>query len=316
MVPLSKEHPQPEVSALKFKIASYISEEAKQRLDLFILKLARNTRNQAYKLIRTNKKLALTRRTIALYNDLKDSSESLYRDGKASFDEVTMVSVEIERLKTLRNKYLTEKNDVLENIYALLAGKKPEVQFKGQKLSLESTNKIESASIETHPLLLSEKTRLQRIQTTIKLIRRMAFPDFTSISSLSPQGNSAVPGAKKHSLIDFNRSFSKQLRSKAQGQNARIKQTSANLKARLNSDLTALRIAKQSHQIIFSRMQPDLESAFASVKSSYENGQTGFAKMVESECRLLDMQNRLIDSEFEILKLKASILFDLGKINF
>jgi outer membrane protein TolC len=227
-----------------------------------------------------------------------------------------MVSVEIERLKTLRNKYMIEKNEILESIYALLADKRPEINFCSKKSSLESHFKIESASIEKHPLLLSEKTRLQKIQATIKLIRRAAFPDFTAISALSPGGNSTVPDVKKHGFIDFNRSFSKQLSSSALAQKARIKQTRANLQARLNSDLTALKITKQSHKIIVARMQPDLKSAFASVKSSYENGQTGFSKLVESERRLLEMQNRLIDSEYEILKLNASILFDLGKINF
>jgi hypothetical protein len=316
MVSLNKEHPQPGVSALKFRIANFIGEEAKQQLNLFLLELAQNSRNKAYELIKTSEKLALTRQTIALYNDLKKSSESLYSDGKASFDELTMVSVEIESLKTLRNKYMIEKNEILESIYALLADKRPEINFCSKKSSLESHFKIESASIEKHPLLLSEKTRLQKIQATIKLIRRAAFPDFTAISALSPGGNSTVPDVKKHGFIDFNRSFSKQLSSSALAQKARIKQTRANLQARLNSDLTALKITKQSHKIIVARMQPDLKSAFASVKSSYENGQTGFSKLVESERRLLEMQNRLIDSEYEILKLNASILFDLGKINF
>ena len=316
MVAVSKQHPQPGVSALKFRIANYISEEAKQQLDLFNLKLALDTRNQAYKFLRTKEKLVLIQQTIALFNDLKNSTESLYRDGKASFDELTMVSVEIEKLRTLKNKYQIEKKEIIENIYALLEEKRPELDFSRQQADLNSNFKIATASTEKHPLLLTDKTRLKKIQATVKLIRRTAFPDFTTVSSLSPGVNSAIPGVKKHGFIDFNRSFSKQLQSKAQAQKAKIKQTRANLKARLNSDLTALKIAKQSHQIIVARMQPDLKTAFASVKSSYENGQAGFAKLVESERRLLDMQHRLIDSEFEILKLRASILFDMGKLKF
>jgi outer membrane protein TolC len=61
-------------------------------------------------------------------------------------------------------------------------------------------------------------------------------------------------------------------------------------------------------------MIPELEKAFESVKSRYESGQAGFQELVETESRLLNFKNLQIDAEFETLKLKADIIFDLGKI--
>jgi outer membrane protein TolC len=319
LTPMFKEHPFPGVSALKLRIAQFIEDEAEARLQLFLADLARKARLKAFQYNQIQKKIDLTSRTIELYLDLKNTSESLYRNGKISFSQLTMVSVEAQKHITRKNSLLANLAEIKEKLTALLDGHalKPGRYIKHNNQTL----KVNRAKItEKHPEIAAENSVLHRNQTMIELIKRASFPEFTTVSSIPGQKlksikpSYSIKNHVKDSNIEYSRVFVGQLQAKTQAQNARLNQVRKDLNASLSANKEALKQSERNLNIISSKMIPELEKAFESVKSRYESGQAGFQELVETESRLLNFKNLQIDAEFETLKLKADIIFDLGKI--
>lgn len=321
LTPLFKEHPFPGVSAVKARIAQSISDEANARFALFLAGMARQSRTTAYQIIAARKRLALIDRTIGLYNDLKNTSDSLYRNGKISFAELTMISLEASRLETQKNQYQTMLIEQQEKAFALLGGERPVLNFSVLPASeFKSAVQAGAHSFADHPALLAENIGLTRLEDSIALVQRMTFPEYTSSSrlpmkkSMSTSASAGMPQAD--SRIEFNRVFVEQLKARRQAQAEAVTSARLMLEAQYASDLASFQRNQQSLQIIRSRMLPELEKAFASVKSKYENGQASFQQLVETEKRLLNLKEKLIDSEFATLKARADILYDIGKISF
>ncbi|MBU1107996.1 MAG: TolC family protein [Candidatus Riflebacteria bacterium] len=321
LTPLFKEHPFPGVSAIKSRIAESIGDEASARLDNFLAGLARQARITAYQIIAARKKLTLLDKTINLYNDLKTTSDSLYRNGKISFPELTMISIEAGRLETQKNQYQTMLKEQQEKALTLLDGKRPVLNFSGFLTSdfatLSWSNNLEFAD---HPGLSAEKIGLSRLEDSIALVQRMAFPEYTSTAQLPmKKGMSATASAgmpQVDSKIEFNRVFVEQIKARKQAQSETVTSTRLALQAQYTSDLESFQRNRKNLQIIRAQMLPELEKAFASVKSKYESGQASFQELVETEKRLLNLREKLIDSEFATLKAKADMLYDIGKIQF
>jgi len=321
LVPLFKEHPFPGVSAIKTRIAETIGDEAKARFDLFLAGLARQARVTAYQITTSRKKLALIDKTIILYNDLKTTSDSLYRNGKISFPELTMISIEASRLETQKNQYQTILTEQLEKAFTLLDGSRPALNLNSFHASdFAPTAWSVNPGFNDHPALTAEKIGLERIENSIALVQKMAFPEYASISRLpmkkgmSAAGPAGMPQAD--SRIEFNRVFVEQLKAKKQAQIETITATRLRLQAQYASDIESFQRNRKNLQIIRGQMLPELEKAFASVKSKYENGQASFQELIETEKRLLSLREKLLDSELGTLKAKADLLYDLGKIRF
>ena len=321
LTPLFKEHPFPGVSAIKAKIAESIGAEASARFDLFRAGLARQARITAYQIIASRKRLALLDRTIKLYADLNTTSDSLYRNGKISFAELTMISLEASRLEAQKNQYQTMLTEQQEKAFALLGGRRPALKFSGFPAAdftpLSAANDHRFAD---HPALIAETIGLSRSEDSIALVQRMAFPEYTSTSRL-PMKKAMSTGApagmpQADSRIEFSRVFVEQLKARNQAQREAVTAVSLALQAQYASDLESFQRNRRNLQIIKVQMLPELEKAFASVKSKYESGQASFQQLVETEKRLLDLREKLIDSEFATLKAKADMLYDFGKINF
>lgn len=321
LTPLFKEHPFPGVSAIKARIAQSISDEASARFDLFLAGMARQSRIAAYQIIAARKRLALLDKTIGLYNDLKKTSDSLYRNGKISFAELTMISLEASRLETQKNQYQTMLTEQQEKAFALLGGERPTLNFSALPTSeFTPAGQAGDHSFADHPALLAESIGLNRLEDSIALVQRMTFPEYTSSSrlpmkkSMTTAASAGMPQAD--SRIEFNRIFVEQLKARRQAQAESVTSTGLMLQAQYASDLASFQRNQHSLQIIRSRMLPELEKAFASVKSKYESGQASFQQLVETEKRLLNLKEKLIDSEFATLKARADILYDTGKIYF
>ncbi|EKD82262.1 MAG: hypothetical protein ACD_39C01400G0002 [uncultured bacterium] len=321
LTPLFKEHPFPGISAIKARIAQSISDEASARFDHFLAGLARQSRITAYQIIAARKRLALLDRTIGLYTDLKKTSDTLYRNGKISFAELTMISLEASRLETQKNQYQTMLTEQQEKAFALLDGRRPVLNFSALPASdFAPASQVGDHRFADHPALLAENIGLNRLEDSIALVQRMTFPEYTSTSrlpmkkSMSTAASAGMPSAD--SRIEFNRTFVEQLKARRQAQTEAVTATRLMLQAQYASDLEAYHRNQKSLQIIRFRMLPELEKAFASVKSMYESGQAGFQLLVETEKRLLSLKEKLIDSEFATLKAKADMLYDLGKIQF
>lgn len=321
LTPLFKEHPFPGVSAIKQKIAEEISVEAEASLNNFMADLAKKARIKAYQIIQSQRKISLITQTINLYQGLKQTSESLYRNGKVSFAEFTMISIEASRLQLQKNRYLTKLKEQQENAFAMLNGKRPKLSLKNFAPADFLAGKLVPANkFEEHPKILLEKSKKKRIEDSIALVQRMAFPEYTSISSLAMKKNMSMAASsnnyRANTKIEFNRIFAEQLRSRLLAQKSAIKAMENEIKANYEADKEALRLAKQNLHIIKTLMLPELEKAFSSVKSRFESGQASFQELVETEKRLLDLREKLIDSEFETLQARASMIYDLGKIQF
>ena len=321
LTPFFKEHPFPGVSAIKVKIAESISAEASARFDLFRAGLARLARITAYQIIALRKKLTLLDKTIGLYADLKNTSETLYRNGKISFAELTMISLEDSRLGILKNQYQAMLTEQQEKAFALLDGKRPALNFSGFSApDFMPLSAVNDRDFTDHPALVAENIVLSRSENSIALAQRMAFPEYTSSSRLpmkkagSASSSSGMPPAD--SRIEFNRVFVEQLKARSKAQSETITAVSLALQAQYVSDLEFFQRNRKNLQIIRTKMLPELEKAFASVKSKYESGEAGFQQLVETERRLLDLREKLIDSEFATLKARADLLYDFGKIKF
>lgn len=321
LAPLFKEHPFPGVSALKNRLAEDISLEAEANFNYFLAGIARQARILTFQIIQTRRKTALTSKTIELYKSLKSTSESLYKNGKVSFAELTMISVEEGRLETQKNQYLIMLAEQQETAYAMLGGRRPMMGFSACQFGNFAGDVPGNAdNFKNHPRLTSENIRLNRLESSIALVQRMAFPEYTRTSllpakkamsaSLSPSSGNARINVD----IDFSRVFVKQLQARRQAQVAEITATKVALLAAYESHVEAFKLFKNNQQIIKKQMLPALEKAFSSVRSRYESGQSSFIELVETEKRLLGLKEKLIDSEFETLKAKANILYDLGKI--
>lgn len=320
IVPLFKEHPFPGLSAIKLKIAETISTEAKANFNNLSAKLARQARFQAYSIIQSNRKISLLNQTIKLYQDLKNTSESLYRNGKISFAELTMISIEANRLTTQKNQYLMMLKDQQEKAFSMLNGKRPNLNLASfQEADFKPLTLDFTANLPDHPRMIAEKTKLDRLESSISMVQRMAFPEYTSISSLPMKKSMSNPltpsgNAKVDAGIEFSNVFVKQLQARQKAQTYEIDSVKQSLTADFASHSEAFRLSKQNLTIIKSQMLPELEKAFASVKSRYESGQASFQELVETEKRLLQLKEKLIDSQFEALKAKANLLYDQGKI--
>lgn len=323
LVPVFKEHPFPGVTAIKLRIAEEVSAEAQASFDYFLAKTANKARILAFQIVQFHRKVALISRTIKLYQDLKKTSESLYRNGKVSFAELTMISVEASRLQTQKNQYLIMLKELQEKAFAMLNGQRPKLSF--YSFSAADFAKVPALSADgfkNHPGLIAEEVKISQLENSIALVRRAAFPEYTSISSLpmkkhiSASTNAPSADPKIDANIDFSRVFVGQLKARRLAQ---ISET-ASFKEALVSDFhahsEAFRLTRASLDIIRRQMLPELEKAFGSVKSRYESGQASFQELVETEQRLLSLKEKLIDSEFETLKAKANMLYDLGKIQF
>ena len=321
LTPLFKEHPFPGVSAIKARIAQSISDEASARFDHFLAGMARQSRLAAYQIIAARKRLALIDKTIGLYTDLKKTSDSLYRNGKISFAELTMISLEASRLETQKNQYQTMLIEQQEKAFALLDGERPALNFNALPASdFTSPGQTGDHRFADHPALLAENIGLNRLEDSIALVQRMTFPEYTSTSrlpmkkSMSTAASAGIPQAD--SRIEFNRIFVEQLKARRQAQAEAVTATRLMLQAQYASNLESLQRNRKSLQIIKSQMLPELEKAFASVKAKYESGQANFQQLVETEKRLLNLKEKLIDSEFATLKARADMLYDIGKIYF
>jgi outer membrane protein TolC len=317
--PLTKQFPAPGLTALKLNIARNIALEANAKLQLFLAKLALRTRVLAHELIKNNRQLLLQKQTIVLYKDLLQSSQSLYRNGKVSFAELTMISVELQKLNSDTNLLLARHSSLSQQIYALLDGKQPKLALTS---SINLNLNISEQDLANHPELKVAQLSLQRNELSKNLIERMALPDFTSISSLPGQKNqstaNSLPAAKaiKDSNIEFSRIFAAQLHTKIGAEKANVRQIKSNLQTELTARRQSFRLIGKNLKIIRQQMIPELEKAFHSVKSGYESGEAGFQELVEAERRLLKLRNQLIESEFAYARLQAQILFALGKTNY
>ncbi|MDD2999099.1 MAG: TolC family protein [Candidatus Riflebacteria bacterium] len=321
LTPLFKEHPFPGVSAIKGRIAQSISAEASARFDHFLAGFARQSRTTAYQIIAARKRLALLDRTIELYADLKKTSDTLYRNGKISFAELTMISLEASRLETQKNQYQTILTEQQEKAFALLGGRRPALNFGALPApDFISASQISDHRFSEHPALLAENIGLKRLEDSIALVQRMTFPEYTSTSRLPMKKNISTAASavmlQADSRIEFNRTFVEQLKARRQAQAEAVTATRLMLQAQYASDLEAFQRNHKTMQVIRSRMLPELEKAFTSVKSKYESGQANFQQLVETEKRLLNLKEKLIDSEFATLKTRADMLYDLGKIQY
>ena len=321
LTPLFKEHPLPGVSAIKARIAQSLSDEASVRFDLFLAGMARQSRITAYQIIASRKRLALLDKTIGLYNDLRKTSDTLYRNGKISFAELTMISLEASRLETQKNQYQTMLTEQQEKAFVLLDGKRPALNFSALPASdFAASGQVGDPRFADHPALQAENIGLDRLEHSIALVQRMTFPEYTSTSRLpmkkstSAAASAVLPQAD--SRIEFNRIFVEQLKARRQAQAEAVTATRLMLQAQYASNLESFQRNRKSLQIIKSQMLPELEKAFASVKAKYESGQANFQQLVETEKRLLNLKEKLIDSEFATLKARADMLYDIGKIYF
>lgn len=316
LVPLSKEHPFPGITALKLEIADLIAGETREKLNQTLLDLARQARILAYRLIQLQQKLALTQKTIRLYLSLQETSESLYRNGKITLAQLTMIANEARQLKIVENRILSEKIETEQKIYAMLDNKvRPE-------LRLAQANPVridQKADGEQHPEIAAEMAAAQRLTKMLQLLQRATFHEFTSLSSLQPQAGFSHPDSYKagnmykDSSIDFNRVFIHQLRERARAVQAKQAMLENRLKSDYNSHTASLKLARKNLEIIGNQMIPELEKAFAGVKSRYESGQADFYELIEAERRLLNAGINQIDARFTTRKLSAEILYDLGR---
>jgi len=316
LVPLSKEHPLPGVSALKLEIANLIAAEAREKLNIALLDLAKRTRILAYRQLQLQGKLRLIKQTSRLYTGLHKTSESLYRNGNISLAQLTMIANEGRQLLIEQNRLKSELISNEQEIQALLnAHLKPDLTF----LQVPRLNQEQQNIGEPHPEIAATIAAAQRLEKMTLLLQRASFPEFTSISSLQNRGDLSHSMSYqnsnmiKDSSIDFNRVFLYQLRERSKAARARQIFTENRLKAAQITHTASLKLARKNLHIISSQMIPELEKAFAGVKSRYENGKAGFQELIEAERRLLNAAMSRIDAEFATRKLNAEILLDLGK---
>jgi len=318
LVPLGKEHPYPGISALKLEIADLISTEADARMRLTLVKTALKVRILAYQLLQIQKKIALADQNVNLYLNLRGTSDSLYRNGKISLAELTMVANEARKYTMLKNRYEGEREMLLQNVYALLDGRTPRIQFSGRVMLSDFSGIDRKASLQRHPELAAEHSVVQRLFKMTSMLERMSFPEFTGLSAIpaaetiSVSGRTATGNLIKDSNIEFNRVFSLQLRERMRAAQARLREVENRLKAELSGNFAALDQAEKNLRIIRDQMKPELEEAFVGVKSRYENGKAGFQELIEIESRLLAVKNSLIEANFSVYKLHAEILAGLG----
>lgn len=318
LVPLGKEHPYPGISALKLEIADLISAEAEARMQLTLVKTALKARILACQLLQIQKKIALVAQNIELYLNLKETSDSLYRNGRISLAELTMVANEARKYTMQKNRYEGEREMLLQNIYALLNGRTPQIRFSGRVMQPDFSGVDQKASLQRHPELAAEHSVVQRLFKMTSMLERMSFPEFTGLSAIpaaetiSVTGRTAAGNLIKDSNIEFNRVFSLQLRERMHAAQARVREIENRLKAELTGNLAALSQAEKNLGIIRDQMKPELEKAFVGVKSRYENGKAGFQELIEIESRLLAVKNSLIEAGFSVNKLHAEILAGLG----
>lgn len=322
LVPLGKEHPFPGISALKLEIADLISAEAEAKMSLTLVKTAQKVRTLAYQLLQIQKKIDLVSKNITLYQNLKETSDSLYRNGKISLAELTMVANEARKFIMLRNRYESDREMIKQNIYAVLDGRPPQIKFTAHIRNPDLPDADQRALLHSHPELLAEQKTIQRLKKMTNLIERMSFPDFTGLSAIPASENLSISDRNaagnliKDSNIEFSRVFSLQLRERMLAAKERAREIEARLNAELSGNLAALSQTQKNMKIIRDQMKPELEKAFVGVKSRYENGKAGFQELIEIESRLLAVKNSLIETEFSINKLHAEILADLGRISY
>lgn len=323
LAPVFKEHPFPGVSAIKLRIAEEISAQAQASFDYFLAKIANKARILAFQIVQFHRKVALISRTIKLYQDLKQTSESLYRNGKVSFAELTMISIEAGRLQTQKNQYLIMLKEMQEKAFSMLNGQKPKLSIHSFRAAdFAEVPALSVADFKNHPGLIAEEIKVSSLENSIALVRRAAFPEYTSISSLPMKKNMSASinapsgNPKIDANIDFSRVFVGQLQARRLAQVSETSSIKESLISDFNAHSEAYRLTRTNLNIIRRQMLPELEKAFSSVKSRYESGQAGFQELVETEKRLLSLKEKLIDSEFETLKAKANMLYDLGKIQF
>ncbi len=320
LVPLFKEHPYPGITAIKLRIATSIYEEAKLKFEYFLARMAKNARILAYQIHQTRKKIKLVVDTANIYQDLMNTSESFYSNGVITFAEFTMISIDVSKLKTRENQLKIQLKELEEKAVAMLGGKNTVLRLfaKSDSRFIGKNEKI-SFNLANHPDINAEKTKLSRIADSIQLMDRMAFPEYTSTTSIGPDSGTAIMKMPlkmvSSGMIEFNRVFLQQLSSRYEAQKSMLEELSNKLRSDFNSQLEAYHLHGKNNAIISGKMLPEMRKAFASVKSRYENGKAGFQELIETERRLLTIEESLIDSNFELAKAGAMLWFSLGKIN-
>ncbi|GAB4279601.1 MAG: hypothetical protein Kow0029_23630 [Candidatus Rifleibacteriota bacterium] len=320
LVPLFKERPYPGITALKLRIAKSIYEEARLKFEYFLAGMAKNARILAYQICQTRKKIKLVADTAKIYKNLMKTSESFYSNGAISFAEYTMISIDVSKLKTRENQLKIQLKELEEKAVAMLGGNNTVLlSFAKPYSRLFDKSGIISFDSANHPDINAEKTKLSRIADSIRLIGRMAFPEYTYTTSIGPDSGTAIMKMPlktvSSGMIKFNRVFLQQLSSRYEAQKSMIEELRNKLESDFNSQLEACQLHAKNNAIISGKMLPEMRKAFASVKSRYENGRAGFQELIETERRLLTIEESLIDSNFELAKAGAMLWFSLGKIN-
>ena len=318
LTPLQKDHPEPGVAALKLEIANLVSTEAEARLQLFLVGLAKKARILGAQLVQIEEKLRLVRKTLNLYQDLLNSSTLLYRNGQISFGQYSMIRIETNQLETIKNQYSGEKIHIQEQIYDLLGSARPDLRLKTPDREKFSFFETSFPDLQNHPALAIEESVLERLDSSIALIRRLTFPEYSSVSAIPTRAtdsgtmNFMVPDSNKAGTIEFKRTFIRQLQTRRNAQKAALDQAKSAITSNFRSNLSALKFSNKNLSILQNKIVPELEKAFQSVKSTYESGKADFQTLTETERKLLKAKEKQIGIEYEIIKLQAELFFNLG----
>ena len=321
--PIQKRIPPPGLLSLKTAIAQEDINQAQNRLQQKINQVVFKTKSILAQIIYFNKSIKLLRKNLKLYSTLLTTSERLYRNGEIGFSELSMISTRRDNIQIQLYSFKAERVNQLARLHALLNLKEiSDLDIPRAFPTIKSYQSLKKYKIDQHPLIREAEAKIRKLRLSIMMLNQKVFPDYVLKTKLSaPNSNNSLGSSsgknksyKRDSQLMFSVSFIQQLKHALKAAMANKTKKQNYIESQLRGKLATFEALRSSLTIIEKRTIPELERAFTSIKSNYENGKAAYLNLIDAESNLLKFRQKRLEILMMLLSAQAEIDFLSGKI--
>ncbi len=267
----------------------------------------------------STRSLQLAEQTLALLDDLEQTAQTRYANGRGAQQDVISVQVEKTMLRSELIALQMEDHHAHARLNALLSRPaNAELAEPGRLRVIPPAAALEEDALQEHlvarnPQLQIAEAGIQSAQKNRDLAYANRYPGFTLGVAPNQYGNRV---RSWDLMVEFNiplqqssrRSQERETEAMLSASNARKQALLAQAQSELSENLSALEAARRTESLIATRLLPQAELTWQSALAGYETGKVEFATLIEAQKQILkarqqqlqaqtDMQLRLADIE-------------------
>jgi outer membrane protein TolC len=309
------------------RIASAWAASARARADGVEWTLRAGVAMAFYDLYQTDRRLVIARETLRLLQDIRRTSESMYRVGEGRQADVLRAQVAIARMEedtvrmtTMRAAMAARLNALLDRPVQAGVASPALPEFPDMVPPLES---LVAAASAARPMILAGEREIEAAEAQTRLARREIWPDLT-IGVQYGQRNGGMGMERMGSLMlgasvpIFARSRQLRMRDEAEAMRqmavADVAAMRADTRAEVAEAYAGLVRARNLATLYRSTVLPQAEAAVTSAHAAYRTGSVDFMTLLDARMTVNDYCQELFALEAEQGKAWAELERLIGRV--